>query len=114
MVFFCKQKTAYVVRFIDWSSDVCSSDLARRPARPLSDLQRAVGRDLQREHTGSARDHLLKLTMRVEMEPHRDAEPITQRRRQQALPCRRAEEREFGQVDPPRACRRPFADPEVE
>src|SRR3546814_11270014 len=53
---------------------------ARRPARPLGDLQRAVGRDRQREQTGSARDHLLKLTMRVEMEPHRDAEPITQRR----------------------------------
>src|SRR3546814_14590304 len=27
-VFFCKQKTAYEVRIIDWSSDGCSSDLA--------------------------------------------------------------------------------------
>src|SRR3546814_1438964 len=26
-VFFCKQKTAYVMRIRDWSSDVCSSDL---------------------------------------------------------------------------------------
>src|SRR3546814_7732830 len=26
--FFCMQKTAYEMRFIDWSSDVCSSDLA--------------------------------------------------------------------------------------
>src|SRR3546814_10522815 len=26
--FFCKQKTAYEVRISDWSSDVCSSDLA--------------------------------------------------------------------------------------
>src|SRR3546814_1031615 len=25
--FFCKQKTAYVLRISDWSSDVCSSDL---------------------------------------------------------------------------------------
>src|SRR3546814_3004054 len=25
--FFCKQKTAYELRIIDWSSDVCSSDL---------------------------------------------------------------------------------------
>src|SRR3546814_5531517 len=26
--FYCKQKTAYEVRISDWSSDVCSSDLA--------------------------------------------------------------------------------------
>src|SRR3546814_3347360 len=25
--FFCKQKTGYEMRIIDWSSDVCSSDL---------------------------------------------------------------------------------------
>src|SRR3546814_9157520 len=29
MICFCKQKTAYEVRISDWSSDVCSSDLAR-------------------------------------------------------------------------------------
>src|SRR3546814_2229895 len=28
MFFFCKQKTAYVLRISDWSSDVCSSDLS--------------------------------------------------------------------------------------
>src|SRR3546814_3465567 len=28
MVFFFKQKTAYEMRISDWSSDVCSSDLA--------------------------------------------------------------------------------------
>src|SRR3546814_4171996 len=28
ILFFFKQKTAYVVRISDWSSDVCSSDLA--------------------------------------------------------------------------------------
>src|SRR3546814_4032398 len=28
IVFFCKQKAAYELRFSDWSSDVCSSDLA--------------------------------------------------------------------------------------
>src|SRR3546814_7795757 len=27
--FFCKQKTAYEMRISDWSSDVCSSDLAQ-------------------------------------------------------------------------------------
>src|SRR3546814_4377066 len=30
--FFFKQKTAYEMRISDWSSDVCSSDLAERPA----------------------------------------------------------------------------------
>src|SRR3546814_8127793 len=30
-VFFFKQKTAYEMRISDWSSDVCSSDLDRRP-----------------------------------------------------------------------------------
>src|SRR3546814_9519120 len=46
--FFFKQKTAYEVRISDWSSDVCSSDLAEvigaalllieRPYAELSDL----------------------------------------------------------------------------
>src|SRR3546814_3171657 len=30
MFFFFKQKTAYEIRIMDWSSDVCSSDLPRR------------------------------------------------------------------------------------
>src|SRR3546814_8183599 len=33
-VFFFKQKTAYEMRISDWSSDVCSSDLALRPRSP--------------------------------------------------------------------------------
>src|SRR3546814_6638059 len=32
-VFFFKQKTAYEMRISDWSSDVCSSDLAARVRR---------------------------------------------------------------------------------
>src|SRR3546814_19619091 len=32
--FFFKQKTAYEMRISDWSSDVCSSDLARRGTFP--------------------------------------------------------------------------------
>src|SRR3546814_5100159 len=38
--FFFKQKTAYEMRISDWSSDVCSSDLSRSPAR---------GKDSRRE-----------------------------------------------------------------
>src|SRR3546814_4723300 len=32
--FFFKQKTAYEMRISDWSSDVCSSDLARASTMP--------------------------------------------------------------------------------
>src|SRR3546814_4003896 len=35
--FFCKQKPAYEMRISDWSSDVCSSDLTRVIARPVSE-----------------------------------------------------------------------------
>src|SRR3546814_2278265 len=35
VVFFFKQKTAYELRISDWSSDVCSSDLALRNNRTL-------------------------------------------------------------------------------
>src|SRR3546814_2204207 len=34
MFFFFKQKTAYEMRISDWSSDVCSSDLIKRQAKP--------------------------------------------------------------------------------
>src|SRR3546814_2970060 len=36
LFFFFKQKTAYEMRISDWSSDVCSSDLAYDPAFPRS------------------------------------------------------------------------------
>src|SRR3546814_16999659 len=38
--FFFKQKTAFEMRISDWSSDVCSSDLACRPAH--RDARRAI------------------------------------------------------------------------
>src|SRR3546814_3579811 len=34
LFFFFKQKTAYEMRISDWSSDVCSSDLAQRVEEP--------------------------------------------------------------------------------
>src|SRR3546814_2926946 len=45
-IFFFKQKTAYEMRISDWSSDVCSSDLAEADDRDGQDhpLRRA-GRD---------------------------------------------------------------------
>src|SRR3546814_8675622 len=44
-VFSCKQKTAYVLRISDWSSDVCSSDLPRHPTIPKHHLDRAGAGD---------------------------------------------------------------------
>src|SRR3546814_1985704 len=44
--FFFKQKTAYEMRIMDWSSDVCSSDLAGAP--------RAAGKGLAGRIAGQA------------------------------------------------------------
>src|SRR3546814_2669254 len=41
--FFFKQKTAYEMRISDWSSDVCSSDLLKRPMRPWTLTGLATG-----------------------------------------------------------------------
>src|SRR3546814_2174183 len=41
-VFFFKQKTAYEMRISDWSSDVCSSDLARQLCRQWARRRRSV------------------------------------------------------------------------
>src|SRR3546814_2688076 len=54
-MFFFKQKTAYVMRISDWSSDVCSSDLMNQAmhhgrrekeaaARPVGDQVECLGR----------------------------------------------------------------------
>src|SRR3546814_9839625 len=40
--FFFKQKTAYEMRISDWSSDVCSSDLAPRQKSPFGGQQTGV------------------------------------------------------------------------
>src|SRR3546814_1940872 len=58
--FFCKQKTAYEMRISDWSSDVCSSDLAvghrgaDRQADQFADL--LVEKIRRRDPRAGARD----------------------------------------------------------
>src|SRR3546814_4771828 len=47
--FYFKQKTAYEVRISDWSSDVCSSDLARLP---LVRMQVMRSRQSSRTYSG--------------------------------------------------------------
>src|SRR3546814_8105977 len=44
LIFFFKQKTAYEMRISDWSSDVCSSDLAEAFEPGDARLRRDVGR----------------------------------------------------------------------
>src|SRR3546814_16736302 len=56
-VFFFKQKTAYEMRISDWSSDVCSSDLARIrrlswPALLDVDARQHFGADRRDETSG--------------------------------------------------------------
>src|SRR3546814_1499217 len=64
MFFFCKQKTAYELRISDWSSDVCSSDLAHPRFR--RGIARHADTALKGQHRGdvddlarTARDHML-------------------------------------------------------
>src|SRR3546814_12873706 len=57
--FFFKQKTAYEMRISDWSSDVCSSDLAAH--QPHADHEQ---RREQEEEEGGRRDHRQKVAPR--------------------------------------------------
>src|SRR3546814_3233291 len=44
-IVFFNQKTSYVMRISDWSSDVCSSDLGLRQHRPVVERERRIGAD---------------------------------------------------------------------
>src|SRR3546814_5001467 len=59
LFFFFKQKTAYDMRISDWSSDVCSSDLARKAAefRPVLGHGRTGAPD-DREPAASGNDRM--------------------------------------------------------
>ena len=66
-------------------------------------ISRAPSAATSRSSSRAARRHdLLELVDGVEIEPHRDAEAVAQRRRQQPLPRRRADQGEARQVDPHR------------
>src|SRR3546814_1114554 len=88
--FFFKQKTAYEMRISDWSSDVCSSDLARikatppEPAQPLLHLRGvaldpAIDRRMV-DRNAAFRQHFLKVAIadRIATIPaHRPQDHIT-------------------------------------
>src|SRR3546814_13771609 len=68
MFLFFKQKTAYEMRISDWSSDVCSSDLAEPDQRLLTERKRFEFR------IGKFVHHV---------RPHQLDRPVDNRRRQQ-------------------------------
>src|SRR3546814_3532928 len=53
LVFFFKQKTAYEMRISDWSSDVCSSDLAATSSRSTTSACIAAMRKMRRSRSWS-------------------------------------------------------------
>ena len=66
------------------------------------------------EHARAAVDDQLELRLGVEVEPHRNAEPVAQRIGEQARARGGADQRELGEIDLHRARRRPLADDQVE
>src|SRR3546814_2951533 len=73
-VFFFKQKTAYEMRISDWSSDVCSSDLAGPAAAVLAALPpprtgRAV--PVERDQSGVVRQPLFRPGQRIRRDRRR-------------------------------------------
>src|SRR3546814_3882645 len=56
--FFFKQKTAYEMRISDWSSDVCSSDLARRIQKDYFHRHGTTLAGLMAEHAIDPTDYL--------------------------------------------------------
>src|SRR3546814_9955417 len=89
--FFFKQKTAYEMRISDWSSDVCSSDLAKRIFVRLLDEHEATGV----VSYGMVRDYVATRRREIRIEAGR--EPAATFIPQEHLPGREAEV-DFGEV----------------
>src|SRR3546814_16152539 len=63
--FFFKQKTAYEMRISDWSSDVCSSDLAAVEVHDLAGIGRARTQLLHHRGIGALRHEADVLAVRL-------------------------------------------------
>src|SRR3546814_6766429 len=62
MFFFFKQKTAYEMRISDWSSDVCSSDLASSARVPMWSRPRPPRRCSKSRHSPSEEKDMSAVT----------------------------------------------------
>src|SRR5581483_10711247 len=82
--------------------------------RTLRDLQRALRLRLDAEDVGGAADDSVQFVHAVEFEAVMDAEAVAQGRGEHSGPCRRADEREAGQVETERAGARPAPDDDVQ
>src|SRR3546814_7783553 len=89
-LFFFKQKTAYEMRISDWSSDVCSSDLA-----PIDALRDIMDRDARR---GPQRDRAADRRAAEQIVPQaqRQADPHRPHFSAQKLPAQEKEQTERG------------------
>src|SRR3546814_3759622 len=61
--FFVKQKTAYEMRISDWSSDVCSSDLAAGPTRTALLMTTVPVRALTMTRAGGSAETTLRFSI---------------------------------------------------
>src|SRR3546814_17864394 len=82
-VFFFKQKSAYDVRISDWSSDVCSSDLAEQQYAPAAvelrvDLRDVVHGDVEALDLAAEQEHPVEAGRGEGVDVARD---VAQRRR---------------------------------
>src|SRR3546814_4282012 len=89
LFFFFKQKTAYEMRISDWSSDVCSSDLAERAFRLA--LIRDVASTYFASREADERIALAEATVRSRQEGLRIAERRLEAGVTSALDFRQAE-----------------------
>src|SRR5215472_18385011 len=83
-------------------------------SRTGRNLVGAVGGQPDAEHTGAAIDDLFELRLAVKVEPHRDTKAVAQRIGKKASARGRADQRERRKIDFHRACRRSFADDQIE
>jgi hypothetical protein len=86
----------------------------RRAARAPGDLAGAILGDAETHQPRTTPHDQFEFLDRIEIEAHRNAETIAQRRRQQTEAGRCRNQRELGKVDLHRSRRRPFADDQVE
>ena len=85
-----------------------------RAARTPRNFARAGRLDPDAEQAGPAGHHALQFRLGIEVQPDRNAEPVTQRRGQQALARGGTDQGERRQIDPHRTGRGPFSDDQVE
>src|SRR3546814_2306192 len=69
--FFFKQKTAYEMRISDWSSDVCSSDLAEQPHHLARGLVRSVIKPAEDVDIDHDEEHRRAGGVRIAQQPAR-------------------------------------------